>query len=156
MIGKLDRIDLNILNDLQNDGRLTNVDLAKRVGISAPPCLRRVKNLEDRGIIESYQANLNAQILGFGVTIFAEVALTSQNDSDLRAFEEQVQKWPMVRECYLVTGGSDFLLKIVAKDFDSYQTFLSQELSTMDKVAQIKTRMVIRPSKKLPGVPLGI
>lgn len=156
MIGKLDRIDLNILNDLQNDGRLTNVDLAKRVGISAPPCLRRVKNLEDRGIIESYQANLNAQILGFGVTIFAEVALTSQNDSDLRVFEEQVQKWPMVRECYLVTGGSDFLLKIVAKDFDSYQTFLSQELSTMDKVAQIKTRMVIRPSKKLPGVPLGI
>jgi len=156
VIGKLDRIDLNILNDLQNDGRLTNVDLAKRVGISAPPCLRRVKNLEDRGIIESYQANLNAQILGFGVTIFAEVALTSQNDSDLRVFEEQVQKWPMVRECYLVTGGSDFLLKIVAKDFDSYQTFLSQELSTMDKVAQIKTRMVIRPSKKLPGVPLGI
>lgn len=154
VIGKLDRIDLNILNDLQNDGRLTNVELAKRAGISAPPCLRRVKNLEDQNIIQSYHANLNAQALGFGVTIFAEVALSSQNDADLRSFEEQVQKWPMVRECYMVTGGSDFLLKIVAKDFDAYQSFLSQELSTMVKVSQIKTRMVIRTAKKLPGVPL--
>ncbi len=154
MIGKLDRIDLNILNDLQNDGRLTNVELAKRAGISAPPCLRRVKNLEDQDIIQSYHADLNAQALGFGVTIFAEVALSSQNDADLRVFEEQVQKWPMVRECYMVTGGSDFLLKIVAKDFDAYQNFLSVELSTMIKVAQIKTRMVIRTAKKLSGVPL--
>jgi DNA-binding Lrp family transcriptional regulator len=154
VIGKLDRIDLNILNDLQNDGRLTNVELAKRAGISAPPCLRRVKNLEDQDIIQSYHADLNAQALGFGVTIFAEVALSSQNDADLRVFEEQVQKWPMVRECYMVTGGSDFLLKIVAKDFDAYQNFLSVELSTMIKVAQIKTRMVIRTAKKLSGVPL--
>ncbi len=154
VIGKLDRIDLNILNDLQNDGRLTNVELAKRAGISAPPCLRRVKNLEDQNIIQSYHANLNAGALGFGVIIFAEVALSSQNDADLRVFEEQVQKWPMVRECYMVTGGSDFLLKIVAKDFDAYQSFLSAELSTMVKVAQIKTRMVIRAAKKLPGVPL--
>ncbi len=154
MIGKLDKIDLSILKDLQADGRLTNVELARRAGISAPPCLRRVKNLEDQGIIVSYHANLNAPALGYGVAIFAEVALSSQNDADLRAFEEQVQKWPMVRECYMVTGGSDFLLKIVAKDFDAYQSFLSKELSTMPKVAQIKTRMVIRASKKLPGVPV--
>eukprot|EP01037_Dinobryon_pediforme_P013246 gene13246-13354_t len=116
--------------------------------------LMRVKNLEDQNIIQSYHANLNAGALGFGVIIFAEVALSSQNDADLRVFEEQVQKWPMVRECYMVTGGSDFLLKIVAKDFDAYQSFLSAELSTMVKVAQIKTRMVIRAAKKLPGVPL--
>jgi DNA-binding Lrp family transcriptional regulator len=154
VIGKLDKIDLSILKDLQADGRLTNVELAKRAGISAPPCLRRVKNLEDQGVVLSYHANLNASALGFSVAIFAEVALSSQNDADLRTFEEQVQRWPMVRECYMVTGGSDFLLKIVAKDFDAYQSFLSKELSTMPKVAQIKTRMVIRSSKKLPGVPV--
>jgi DNA-binding Lrp family transcriptional regulator len=154
VIGKLDKIDLSILKDLQADGRLTNVELARRAGISAPPCLRRVKNLEDQGVVLSYHANLNASALGFSVAIFAEVALSSQNDADLRTFEEQVQKWPMVRECYMVTGGSDFLLKIVAKDFDAYQSFLSKELSTMPKVAQIKTRMVIRSSKKLPGVPV--
>jgi DNA-binding Lrp family transcriptional regulator len=156
MNAKIDKIDLSILRDLQEDGRLTNVDLAKRAGISAPPCLRRVKALEERGVIQNYHADLNPQALGFGVLIYAEVTLLSQNDADLRAFEEQVTHWPMVRECHMVTGGSDFLLKIIAKDFDAYQKFLSSELSTMSRVAQIKTRMVIRSAKKLPGIPLEL
>jgi DNA-binding Lrp family transcriptional regulator len=156
VISKIDKIDLSILKDLQEDGRLTNVDLAKRAGISAPPCLRRVRALEERGIIQSYHAEINPQALDFGVLIYAEVTLLSQNDADLRAFEEQVKHWPMVRECHMVTGGSDFLLKIVAKDFDAYQKFLSAELSTMSRVAQIKTRMVIRSAKKLPGIPLEV
>ncbi len=151
---KLDKIDLNILKDLQDNGRLTNVELARRSGISAPPCLRRVKALEDDGIISSYHAELNYAALGFNVIIFAEVTLTSQNDTDLRSFEEHIHQWPLVRECYLVTGEFDFLLKIVAKDFDSYQNFLSTELSIIAKVAKIKTRMVVRVVKKLPGIPI--
>jgi DNA-binding Lrp family transcriptional regulator len=153
---KLDDIDLNILNNIQGEGRITNVELARRAGISAPPCLRRVNALEDQGVIASYQANLDPHTLGFAVQIFCEVALTSQNDSDLRIFEEKIQSWPLVRECYMVTGGADFLLKIVAQDFDAYQNFLSTELSTFPLVSQIKTRMVIRSSKKLPGVPLEL
>ena len=156
MNGKLDQIDISILNDLQNTGRITNVELAKRAGISAPPCLRRVNALEDQGIIASYHANLNPHMLGFTVTIFSEVALTSQNDADLRMFEEKVQTWPLVRECYMVTGGADFLLKIIAQDFDAYQHFLSTQLSTFSLVSQIKTRMVIRASKKKPGIPLEL
>ncbi|MES2252362.1 MAG: Lrp/AsnC family transcriptional regulator [Pseudomonadota bacterium] len=156
MNGKLDKIDISILNDLQNTGRITNVELAKRAGISAPPCLRRVNALEDQGIISSYHAHLNPQMLGFTVTIFSEVALTSQNDADLRIFEEKIQEWPLVRECYMVTGGADFLLKIIAQDFDAYQNFLSTQLSTFPLVSQIKTRMVIRASKKQPGIPLEL
>jgi DNA-binding Lrp family transcriptional regulator len=95
-------------------------------------------------------------MLGFTVTIFSEVALTSQNDADLRMFEEKVQTWPLVRECYMVTGGADFLLKIIAQDFDAYQHFLSTQLSTFSLVSQIKTRMVIRASKKKPGIPLEL
>jgi DNA-binding Lrp family transcriptional regulator len=154
MVSKLDKIDLTILQNLQVEGRVTNVELAKRAGISAPPCLRRVKALEDEGIIQGYYGVLNPQALGYTVFIFAEVTLTSQNDADLRDFEDQVQKWPMVRECYMVTGGSDFLLKVVAEDFDDYQKFLSTQLTTLPKVAQVKTRMVVRSSKKLPGVPV--
>ena len=153
---KLDDIDLNILKNIQGEGRITNVELARRAGISAPPCLRRVNALEEQGVIASYQANLDPHTLGFTVQIFCEVALTSQNDSDLRIFEDKIQEWPLVRECYMVTGGADFLLKIVAQDFDAYQNFLSTELSTFSLVSQIKTRMVIRASKKLPGVPLEL
>lgn len=156
VIGKLDKIDLGILKNLQDEGRLTNVELAKRAGISAPPCLRRVKTLEDQGFIQGYHAVLNAPALGYSVTIFAEVTLVSQSDADMRMFEEQMAQWPLVRECYMVTGGSDFLLKIVAKDFDAYQAFLSTHLSTLPKVSQIKTRMVIRTGKKMPGVPINI
>jgi DNA-binding Lrp family transcriptional regulator len=154
VLAKLDKIDKIILDNLQHEGRMTNVELSRKAGISAPPCLRRVKTLEDEGVIVGYNAILDNQALGFNVVIYAEVALVSQNDSDLREFEEKVQSWPGVRECYMVTGGADFLLKIVAKDFDDYQEFLSQELTTLPKVSQVKTRMVVRTSKRQPGVPI--
>src|SRR5690349_14624843 len=94
---KLDRIDRRILRDLQADGRMTNVDLAKRVGISAPPCLRRVRALEEAGIIRGYRADINPEALGYGVTVFAHVGLASQAEADLRAFEALVESWPQVR-----------------------------------------------------------
>lgn len=153
---KLDKIDLSILENIQKHGRMTNVELAKRAGISAPPCLRRVNTLEEQGIIASYQANLDPSILGFTVTLFCEVTLSSQNDADVRAFENQVQEWSLVRECYVITGGADFLLKIVAQDFEAYQNFLSSELSKYPLVAKLKTQMVIRTPKKQPGVPIEL
>src|SRR5690606_16052924 len=118
---KLDLIDRKILADLQADGRMTNVELAQRVGISAPPCLRRVRALEEAGYIKGYHAELNPQLLGYGVTVFAMVGLNSQAEHDLVAFEQTVANWPQVRECYMLAGENDFILKIVARDWDAYQ-----------------------------------
>jgi DNA-binding Lrp family transcriptional regulator len=154
MIHKLDKIDLNILRELQTEGRLTNIELSKRVGISAPPCLRRVKNLEEAGFIGSYHAHLNIVNLGFNASIFCEIGLNSQNENDLREFETVVKSWPLVRECYMITGGYDFLLKVVAKNFDDYQHFLSTKLGNLANVNHIKTRMIVRTAKKEPGVPV--
>lgn len=149
-----DEIDLQILKDLQNDGRLTNVELARRAGISAPPCLRRVRALEDLGVIKGYHANVNTSALGFGVCVFAQVGLNSQSDSDLKAFEDKVTQWPLVRECHMVAGDADFLLKIVAHNWDEYQKFLSTELTAAPNVKNIKSKLVVRSSKYLPGVPI--
>ncbi len=154
MTRNFDAIDLQILKDLQADGRLTNVELARRAGISAPPCLRRVRALEESGVIQGYSARLNAEVLGFGVTIFAQVGLTSQRDADLRAFEAKVSNWPLVRECHMIAGDADFLLKIVARDWDEYQRFLSTELTTSPNVSLVKSKLVIRSAKQLPGIPV--
>lgn len=150
----LDTVDLQILKDLQSDGRITNVKLAQNAGISAPPCLRRVRALEEAGVIESYHATLNQKALGFQVTIFAQVGLSSQSDSDLRSFEEQVRKWPLVRECHMIAGESDYLLKIVARNWDEYQQFYTTQLSTLSIVTNIKSKLIIRTAKQLPGVPV--
>ncbi len=153
---KLDAIDRKILADLQEDGRMTNVELARRAGISAPPCLRRVRALEEAGFITGYHADLDAEILGFGVTVFAMVGLSSQAEADLVAFEERVAKWPMVRECYMMAGEVDFILKIVARHWDAYQHFLTEELTAAPNVAHVKTALTIRASKRLPGVPMEL
>ncbi|WP_010297265.1 Lrp/AsnC family transcriptional regulator [Candidatus Odyssella thessalonicensis] len=150
----LDEIDLQILNDLQADGRLTNVELARRAGISAPPCLRRVRGLEEAGIIRGYHADINSSTLGFGVAVFAQVGLHSQNESDLRAFESKTAEWPLVRECHMVAGDADFVLKIVARNWDEYQRFLSDELTSAPNVRNVKSKLVVRTSKQLPGVPI--
>jgi DNA-binding Lrp family transcriptional regulator len=152
----LDAVDLQILKDLQADGRITNVKLAENAGISAPPCLRRVRALEKSGVIESYHATLNPKALGFQVTIFAQVGLSSQSDADLRAFEEKVLEWPLVRECNVVAGESDFLLKIVARDWDDYQQFYSTQLTTLAIVTSVKSKLVIRNTKQQPGVPVDL
>ena len=151
---KLDDIDRRIIKTLQDDGRITNVKLAEGVGISAPPCLRRVRALEKANVIRGYHAELNAEELGFGVTVFAQVGLDSQAEADLKAFEGKVLDWPMVRECHMLAGDADFFLKIVARDWDAYQTFLTQELTAAPNVAHVKSALGIRTAKKLPGVPI--
>ncbi len=151
---KLDRIDRQILRNLQQDGRMTNVELARRVGISAPPCLRRVRALEEAGIIRGYHAALAPETLGWGVTVFAQVGLASQAEADLKAFEELVAGWPEVREAHMLAGETDFLLKIVAADWDSFQRFLTARLTSAPNVSHVKSAMTLRVSKQEPGVPI--
>lgn len=151
---KLDAIDRRILHDLQEDGRITNVDLAKRAGISAPPCLRRVRVLEEAGYIRGYHADLDAKALGFNVTVFAHVGLNSQAEADLDSFESRVRQWPEVRECHMLAGETDFLLKVVAKDWDAYQHFLTTRLTAAPNVSHVKSALSIRTSKSAPGVPI--
>lgn len=150
----IDMIDLQILAELQDDGRMTNVDLSRRVGLTAPPCLRRVKALEDRGIIRAYHADLDPQTLGYTITVFAMVSLRSQAEADLRAFEDHVAGLPEVRECHMLNGEIDFILKVVARDLQSFQRFLTSCLTPAPNVASVKTSLTIRTSKNLPGVPL--
>ena len=152
---KLDRIDRHILQLLQADGRMTNIALARRIGISPPPCLRRVRALEAAGLIRGYHADLAPEALGFAVTIFAQIGLASQAETDLKAFETLVLSWPEVREAHMLAGETDFLLKIVAPDWDSYQRFLSVKLTAAPNVAHVKSALVLRVSKSAPGVPLG-
>ncbi|MDC3314046.1 Lrp/AsnC family transcriptional regulator [Alphaproteobacteria bacterium] len=153
---KIDIVDRQILHDLQEDGRITNVDLAKRAGISAPPCLRRVRGLEDAGIIKGYHADIDADALGYSVNVFAFVGLTSQAESDLQDFEEMVSAWPQVRECHMLMGETDFVLKIVAHDWDDFQKFLTSKLTPATNVSHVKTALAIRSAKNLPGVPIDL
>ncbi len=151
---KLDKIDRKILRMLQGDGRVSNVDLAKSVGISAPPCLRRMRALEEAGYIKSYHAKVNAANMGYGVTVFAMVKLTSQAEPDLQKFEKRMRELPSVRECYLLAGDVDYVLKIVAKDWDDYQKLLTGELTTAPNVTSIKSSLAVRLAKEEPGVPI--
>ena len=153
---KLDKIDRKILNDLQSNGRMTNVELANHAGISAPPCLRRVRALEENNIIEGYFANLNAKKLGFGVTVFATVRLKEQNDNDVLEFEKIIAANDLIREAYVISGDYDFMLKIVARDWDEYQDFLSNNLTRIANVASVRSSMKVKTSKFQPGVPIDL
>ena len=153
---KPDPIDRKILSELQADGRMTNVELARRVGISAPPCLRRVRALEESGFIRGYHADVDARKLGFEVQVFAMVGLVSQAEADLSAFEERCRNWPLVRECHMLNGEVDFMLKCVAPDLSTFQRFLTEELTAAENVASVKTSLVIRCAKDLPGVPFEV
>jgi len=153
---KLDHIDLKILESLQENGRITNVELAEKVGITAPPCLRRVRALEEEGYIQGYHADLNADKMGYGLVVFAMVGLHSQAENDLMAFEDMVMDLPLVREAYMLNGEIDFILKIVAKDLAEFQAFLTSELTPAPNVASVKTSLSIRCGKKLQGVPINV
>ena len=153
---RLDQIDRKILAELQADGRMTNVELAKRVGISAPPCLRRVRTLEEQGFIRGYHADVDPRELGFEVQVFASVGLQSQAEVDLRAFEERCRNWPLVRECHMLNGEVDFILKCVAPDLSTFQSFLTGDLLTAENVGSVKTSLVIRGAKDEPGVPFDV
>ncbi|SFD55113.1 Lrp/AsnC family transcriptional regulator [Roseivivax sediminis] len=153
---RLDAIDRKILAELQADGRMTNVELAKRVGISAPPCLRRVRALEEQGFIRGYHAEVDPRELGFEVQVFAMVGLQSQAEADLSAFETRCRNWPLVRECHMLNGEVDFILKCVSPDLSTFQAFLTGELLTAPNVGSVKTSLVIRGAKDDPGVPFEV
>jgi DNA-binding Lrp family transcriptional regulator len=152
---KLDAIDRKILSELQRNGRMTNVELARRVGISAPPSLRRVRALENTGVIRGYRALLDESQLGFDLVVFAMINLASQAEADLAAFEHLVRNWPVVRECWMLSGDVDFLLKCVAQDLRSFQSFVA-ELTSVPNVRNVKTALTLRQSKDLPSVPLEL
>jgi DNA-binding Lrp family transcriptional regulator len=153
-LDSFDKIDRRLLSELQAEGRITNVELAKRVGLTAPPCLRRMRALEDAGVIRGYHAELDAAKLGFSITVFAMVSLKSQAEADLRAFEDHMKALPEVRECHMLNGEIDFILKIVSRDLQSFQEFLTSKLTPAPNVASVKTSLTIRTAKQLPGVPL--
>ncbi|MFD0978359.1 Lrp/AsnC family transcriptional regulator [Tropicimonas aquimaris] len=153
---KLDPIDRQILAELQADGRMTNVELARRVGISAPPCLRRVRTLEEAGFIRGYHADIDPRELGFEVQVFAMVGLNSQAEADLSAFEQKCREWPLVRECHMLNGEIDFILKCVAPDLSTFQSFLTGQLTAAPNVASVKTSLVIRDGKNEPSVPFEV
>ncbi len=154
-MGSLDTIDRQLLSELQEEGRITNVELAQRVGLTAPPCLRRVRALEEDGVIRGYHAELDATKLGFAITVFAMVSLKSQAENALREFEAAMKLLPEVREVHMLNGEIDFILKIVSRDLQSFQEFLTSKLTPAPNVASVKTSLTIRTSKHEPGVPLG-
>ncbi len=155
MLARLDAIDLKILTELQNDGRITNVELARRVGISAPPCLRRVRALEEAGFIKGYRGLLDEKRLGYELVAFAMVHLSSQAEADLNAFEAYVRKQPLVRECWMLSGEIDFILKCVAPDLKAFQAFVA-ELTGAPHVRNVKTSLTLRNSKDEAIVPLAV
>ena len=152
---KLDSIDLKILKSLQEDGRITNVELAKYAGVSAPPCLRRVRALEETGYIDSYHANINMSKMGYTVTVFAFVSLKTQQETDLTAFAQVVDSWPLVRDSYMIAGDTDFILRIIAKDWEQYNKFLVNELLTAPNVLNVKSALGIRATKQRHGIPIS-
>ena len=150
----LDTTDWRILKELMADGRITNVALAARVGLSPPPCLRRVRALEEAGLVQAYTAQVDEPALGYALTAFAMVGLHNQAETDLRSFENLVLGWPMVREAYMLSGESDYLLRCVATDLPAFQTFVLDELTAAPNVASVKTFLTIRRAKREPGVPI--
>jgi DNA-binding Lrp family transcriptional regulator len=152
---RLDAIDWKILDELQRNGRITNVELARRVGISAPPCLRRMRALEEAGFIKGYRALLDEKLLGYEITVFAMVHLASQAEPDLLAFENFVKAQPLVRECWMLSGEIDFILKCVAPDLRTFQAFIA-ELTGAPNVRNIKTSLTLKNSKDAPIVPLEL
>ncbi len=155
MPNRLDAIDWKILKELQDDGRMTNVELARRVGISAPPCLRRVRSLEEAGFIKGYRGLLDEKMLGFEVTMFAMVHLSSQAETDLAAFEGFVRSQPIVRVCWMLSGVIDFILKCVAPNLATFQAFVA-ELTAAPHVRNVKTSLTLKNSKDAPMVPLEL
>ena len=150
---ELDAIDRRILAELQRDGRMTNVELARRADITAPPCLRRMRRLEDSGVIRGYHADTDPQRLGWEIIFFAIVGLDSQKETVLSAFEQQVAEWPEVRECHMIRGGGDFLLRLVARD-TAHENQLTARLTGASSVSRVQTLQTIRTSRSLAGVPL--
>jgi DNA-binding Lrp family transcriptional regulator len=145
---------LAILKELQADGSITTVELARRVGLSAPPCLRRVRSLEDAGVIKSYRALVDPAALGYEVVCFAMVQLAAQGQSELAAFQARVREWPTVRECWTLSGDIDFILKCVAPNLAAFQAFVV-ELTALPNVRNVRTALTLDLVKDEPLVPIA-
>jgi len=151
----LDAIDWRILKELQADGRITNVALAERVGLSPPPCLRRVRALEEAGLISGYTVLFDEKALGFPLRAFVLVRLHSQSESDLRTFENRLLGWPLVREAHMLSGENDYALSCVAPNLEAFHDFILNALTAAPNVASVKTHLAIRQAKRDPGLPFG-
>jgi len=151
----LDAIDRRILERLQQDGRLSNADLAEKVGLSSSPCWRRVKALEEAGVIKGYAALLDAKTVGLSVNVFVSVSLSTQNEKSLQAFERAAAARPEVMECYLMTGDSDYLLRIVVPDLEAYERFV-MDFTKIAGIAQIRSSFALRTVKQGAALPLGV
>ncbi len=154
MKARLDSVDWRILRELGENGRITNVELARRVGISAPPCLRRVRSLEEAGVIHGYRALLDEKSLGYDLTAFVLVGLDGQSEANILAFEQRVRAWPFVRECHLASGEIDFILKCIAPDLRAFQAFIIEEVTAAPNVGLVRTSLVLRRVKDEPLVPV--
>ncbi|WP_321960613.1 Lrp/AsnC family transcriptional regulator [Paraburkholderia sp. J7] len=150
----LDEIDRSILRALQEDGRIQNVDLAGKVGLSPSPCLRRVRILEEAGVIERYVALLNAAKIGAGLTVFVRISLTSQDSKTVDHFTAEIQKLPQVVECHLMAGDCDFLLRVVAADLDAYRQLQIDHLTRIKGVQSVKTEIPIQQIKLTSALPI--
>ena len=151
---RLDAVDWKILKELQEDGRMTNVELARRVGITAPPCLRRVRALEEAGVIRAYRAVLDEHRLGYDISAFAMVSLHSQSDADLRAFEARMAEWEIVRHAWLMSGDIDFILECVAPTLSAFHVFVLDHLVAVENVDTVRTALTIREAKQAPRIPI--
>ena len=150
----MDKIDRRILQTLQQDGKLANNELAQRVGLSASPCLRRVKQLEDAGIIEKYVALVNPQKVNLGLTVFARIWLKGQDAKTVNHFIDSVRGIPEIVECQLMAGDCDFFLRIVVSDLDAYRKFQIQHLNKITGIQNVKTEIPLQSIKQTTELPL--
>jgi len=152
----LDEIDRRILASLQAYARLRNVELAEQVGLSASPCLRRVKRLEETGVIRGFATLVDPEAVGLPVSVFVQVTLERQSEAALETFESHIAEWPEVMECYLMTGDADYLLRVVAADLTAYQEFLMNKLTRVEGVASIKSSFALRRIAYRTALPVDI
>lgn len=152
----MDNIDLKILNQLQEDARVTNVALAEKVNLSPAPCLRRVRELEKSGVIKGYTTLLDPEQLGLNVSVFIEIRLEKQVREHLQVFEKTIEQYPEVMECYLMTGTFDYLLRVVAKDLKSLQTFITDKLVTIPNIASMQSSIALKQIKYRTALPVEL
>lgn len=150
----LDEIDLKILRELQEDARISNINLANRVGLSAAPCLRRVRALEQAGVVRKYVTLLDPVAVQLGVTVFVQISLDLQVERRLELFEKAIARRPEVVECYLMTGDADYLLRVVVRDVAAYEQFLKESLTRIEGVASIKSSFALKQVKYSTALPL--
>lgn len=151
---KMDAIDRRILIELQADGRLTNNDLAERIGLSPSPCLRRVRALEAAGVIEGYTARLNPARLDLSTSVYVRVWLSGQDDETVRRFTDSILALPHVIECHMMAGDCDFLLRVVARDLDAYRRFQAEKLARIEGVQSLKTEIPLQRIKVTAALPV--